>query len=174
MREILEEPSLIYFLVKKLKEKYPEKQIGKTAIQKLLFLLETKSDLDFDYTLYHYGPYSFQVSRYINLAEILGFIKVEWHPEIGYLIEPLQPDKNLLFGIKEELLNLLEKIVDDYGKFTAQELSIIATAVYIKNKVGIKDLDELVDAVNRIKPKYQKEWIKKVLIEGKVIVNNLN
>jgi len=169
MRELLREPSLVYFLVKKLKEKYPKKQIGKTIIQKLLFLMETKSDLDFGYTLYHYGPYSSQVGGYINLAETLGFIKIKWNPEIGYLIKPLQPDKNLLFDIEEDLNNLLETIVDDYGKFNTSELSIIATAVYIKNKVSIMSLEELVDAVHRIKPRYSKEDIRNVLIKGKVI-----
>ena len=171
MKEMLKGPSLVYYLVKKLKEKYPEKQVGKTIIQKLLFLVETKSNLDFDYTLYHYGPYSSQIGEYIDLAETLGFISVEWNPKKGYFVEPSHPEGNLLLNIESlhDLLNLLEEVIDNYGEFTANKLSIIATAIYIKNKFGIKSPGELVDAVLHIKPNNKRDWIKDVLTEGKVI-----
>lgn len=165
---MLKGPSLVYYLVKLLKEKHPEKQIGKTIIQKLLLLVETRSDLDFDYTLYHYGPYSSQIGEYISLAEILGFINVTWNPKKGYFIEPIQPNKGLLLEV-EDLQNLLKEIVDNYGKFTANELSIIATAIYIKNKFGIKSPEELINIVLQIKPKNKRDWIKDILIKGKVI-----
>ena len=168
MKEMLKGPSLVYHLVKRFKEKYPEKQIGKTIIQKLLFLMETASELDFGYTMYHYGPYSSQVGEYIGLAENLGFISVKWNSNKGYFIEPLQPDENLLLDIGN-LHDLLDEIVGNYGQFTANKLSIIATAAYIKNKFGIESLEELIDAVLRIKPNNSREWIKDVLLEGKVI-----
>ncbi len=168
MKEMLKGPSLVYYLVKRLKEKYPEKQIGKTIIQKLLFLVETRSDLDFDYTMYHYGPYSSQIGEYIGLAENLGFINVKWNSKKGYFIEPLQPNKSLLLEV-EDLQNLLEEVVDNYGKFTANELSIITTAIYIKNKFGIKSPEELINIVLQIKPNNKKDWIKDILIKGDVI-----
>lgn len=168
MKEMLKGPSLMYYLVKKLKEKYPNKQIGKTIIQKLLFLLETRSDLDFDYTLYHHGPYSSQIGEYIDLAEALDFISIRWDSKKGYFIEPFKPDENLLYDIKD-LQNLIKEIVEDYGKFTANELSIIATAIYIKNKFNIKSSEELINTVWQAKPNNRKDWIEKILMEGKVI-----
>ncbi len=172
MREILEEPSLVYYLVKKLKEKDPEKQVGKTIIQKLLFLLETKSDLDFDYTLYHYGPYSSKIGEYIDLIETLGFINVRWDPKKGYFVEPSnsESEENLLSTENlHNLHNLIEEIVDTYGKFTANQLSIIATAFYLKNKFDISSSEQLVDAVLNAKPNNKRDWIINTLIEGKVI-----
>lgn len=179
MKEMLRGPSLVYHLVKRLKERYPDKQIGKTIIQKLFFLIETKSesDLDFDYTMYHYGPYSSQIGEYISLAEALDFINVKWTSEKGYFIEPLDPPKELLLDIKDlqnllnikKLQDLLEEVVDNYGKFTANELSIIATAIYIKKRFGIKSREELIDVVLKIKPNNKRDWIRSVLIKGKVI-----
>jgi len=167
MKEILKGPSLVYNLVKKLKEKYPEKQIGKTVIQKLMYLIETKSDLDLGYTLYHYGPYSSMVNEYITLAETLGFVSVRWDYEKGYFIDPLKPNEDLLVDIEEK--NSIKVIVDNYGNFTANELSIMTTALYIKNRFGVESPENIISAVLQAKPKNKKEWIEKILIKGGIV-----
>ena len=169
MIEMLEGPSLIYYVIKSLRQKYPDKQIGKTVVQKIMYLLETKSDLDFDYTLYYYGPYSFKVGEYLNLAETLKFIDIKWNPEKGYFIEPLHPDPQLLHAPSENLLKVIDNLVDKYGKFKANDLSLIATAFYVKNKMGIKSLEELSKMVLQIKPKNREEHVEELLKQGDVI-----
>ncbi len=170
MREIFKGPSLIYHIVKKLKEKYPDRRIGKTKLQKLLYLLEVNSDLDLHYTLYYYGPYSSKVGRYINEANSLDFIKVVWEQDIGYSINPATPNQQFLYNLsdltQEDVVN---KVIEKYGEFTANELSIITTGIYLQKRFGINDPDKLIDSILKVKPKNRKEWIEEVLKKGGVI-----
>ena len=46
----------LVYLVDKLEDVSP--QVGKTVVQKMMFLLDKKGVVNYDYSLYHYGPYS--------------------------------------------------------------------------------------------------------------------
>ena len=164
MKEMLQGPILVFHLVKMIKEKYPNKQVGKTVIQKLMYLFETRSHEDFDYTMYHYGPYSSKVGGYINRAEALGLIDVKWIPKKGYFIEPNKKGMDKLpIQIEEEKLRQLETVIDEFGGFTANELSIISTTIYVKNNFGISDPQKIIETVLSLKPNNQMEWIKQLL-----------
>lgn len=160
MKEILKYPVIIYYLVKKLKERNPEKQIGKTVLQKMMYLFEGRSNSDLGFTMYHYGPYSSEVEDYINLAEVLGLIKVDWKPEKGYFIEPNEP-LNLPSEVTSSEKEMIDNLVNKYGDFSAIELSIIATAIYIKDNFGIGD-NEIIDTVLSLKPN-KREWVEGIL-----------
>jgi len=60
---------LLGYLVKSLKQKYPDRQIGKTVIQKMMYLLSRNGIMDFEFSMYHYGPYSSEVAGELNFAE---------------------------------------------------------------------------------------------------------
>ncbi len=49
------------------------------------------------------------------------------------------------------------------------ELSIIATAVYVRKNFGIEDPDEITDVILSLKPNNQREWIKNLLKRAGVI-----
>jgi len=164
MREIFRGPSLIFHLVKIAKEKYSNKQVGKTVIQKLMYLYAVRSLEDFDYTMHHYGPYSSKVGEYINMAEALELVEVKWIPEKGYFIEPNKKGMDKLpVQIEEEKLRQLETVIDEFGGFTANELSIISTTIYVKNNFGISDPQKIIETVLSLKPNNQMEWIKQLL-----------
>jgi len=168
MKELLKELSIIYYIVKKLKEKYPSKQVGKVIIQKLMYLFENQVNKDYEFTMYHYGPHSAKVGKYINLAEALELIIIGWDPEKGYLIninESAELPAEIAFNEKD----IIDQLVDKYGAFSAAELSIIATALYIKNNFGITDSSRLIDTVLSLKPNNQKGWIKDVLRKANII-----
>ncbi len=170
MKELFVGPSIIYYLVSRLKEKYPHKQIGKTIIQKLMYLLEINTNEDYDYTMYHYGPYSSEVGEYINQGEILGMLNIDWIPNQGYFITPLEKD-NLEFYVEidSDKKRKIDELVDKFGNYSANELSIIATALYVKNNFNVKNDEELVNAVLSVKPKYKKEWIRELLKKAEII-----
>jgi len=168
MKDILKGSALVYYLVKELKKKYPEKQVGKTVIQKLMYIFERNSGEDFDYTMYHYGPYSWEVSEYLNLAEALNAVEIDWDPSRGYFIQP-KNDFSFKVSIGEREKKLIKDIIEKYGKFNAIKLSIIATAMYVKNKFGESDSDHIINMVSSLKPKHKKEWIKQILIEAGII-----
>lgn len=174
---IFKGPALVYYLVEEIKRQYPENQIGKTVVQKIMYFLERelrKFGYDFDYTMYHYGPYSDRVSEYLNIADAISVVDIKWVSEKGYFITPKKKGNLKL----EELLTdeekkFIEKIVSKYGRFNAIKLSIIATAMYAKEKFGIKDDDELMKVILSIKPHNKKKWIKEILMKTGVI-NGIN
>ena len=98
---IFHNPTLISYVIKNIKETYPEKQISKTIIQKLFYLLSRKDVVDFNYSLYHYGPYSSEVSNELNFAEEIDFILIDWIPEKGYFISP-----GPMYSSKQKLQNI--------------------------------------------------------------------
>jgi len=160
---IFKAPTIIAYLVKELYKKNPQKQIGKTIIQKLIFILSRRLKLNFDFSLYHYGPYSPEVSAEINFAENLGMINVQWEIENGYFIKPnnnkIQKFENFLSS-KEK--RLIEEVVNRYGDFKAIELSLIATALYLMDYFNVPK-NILAEKVHNLKPEYQLQFIKETL-----------
>ncbi len=108
-----------------------------------MYIFEINSEEDFDYTMYHYGPYSSKVEDFVNIAEALGLLKIEWIPDKGYSINPLNKSSNLLIKIEKEEKRKIEKIVEKFGEFNVNELFIITTALYIKNNLKHLNLPKL-------------------------------
>jgi len=174
---IFKETALIYYLIKKINEKNPSKQIGKTIVQKLVYLLTTEGIGEFDYSMYHYGPYSAEVSSELDLAKDIGAVEIEWVPSKGYFIRPkeIKSKENKLL---EELLSDEEKqkissIVEKYSDFNAIELSIIATALFVRANFSVESDEKLVEIVSSIKKQYKKEQIKDFLIKSGILKENL-
>jgi len=167
MKRILKNAKLIYWITKKLEEKYPENQIGKTKIQKLMYLLEDKLNEDFGYTMYHYGPYSSEIAESMNIANANGWIDMEWHVDSGYSMHIKDISDPLEIQDKEE--RAIEKIVNKYGNFKALELSIIATALYVKKNFGVDNPNDIIDIVLDLKPKNNREWIENTLNKAGII-----
>ncbi|MBC8468875.1 MAG: hypothetical protein H8D56_05335 [Planctomycetes bacterium] len=162
---IFHNPTLISYIVKSIKETYPEKQISKTFIQKLFYLLSRKDVVDFDYSLYHYGPYSSQVSSELNFAEEIDFIVIDWIPEKGYFISPgpMYSSKLLLQNTEKTERDAINEVAQKYGAYNAIELSIITTALFLKENFGVNDKSNLVEVVSSLKPQYNKERISNLL-----------
>jgi hypothetical protein len=162
---IFHNPTLISYVVKTMKEKYPGAQVGKTVIQNLLYLISKKGVCDFDYSLYHYGPYSSQVSSELNFAEDIGAITIDWIPEKGYFISlgPMFSSRLLLQNTKEIERDAVNKVVQEYGSYNAIELSIIATALFLKENFRVKDQSNLEDVVSSLRPQYDKMRISTLL-----------
>jgi len=160
-------PALIYYLVKKMKEKYPSSQIGKTVVQKLVYLLSRHGVGNFDYSLYHYGPYSSQVSSEITFAEEIGVLDIKWIPDKGYLIsgKPTSSFRNLLSYLDKKEIAKINKIIQKYGRYNATDLSIIATALFLKENFDVNDISNLTLAVASLKPQFDKNKISNLIEE---------
>jgi len=165
---VFKKPAVISFLVKKLNEKYPHKQIGKTIVQKMIYLLTREKFVDYQYSMYHYGPYSSEVASDLSLCEALGMLRIDWVENKGYFITA--GDNERYEGLlNEEDKNKIETIVDKYGIFDAKEISIIATALYIKENVETASDNELVKIIVSLKPECEAGLIREILVRGGVI-----
>ncbi|MDY6966715.1 MAG: hypothetical protein SVM80_12265 [Halobacteriota archaeon] len=159
---IFKDSAMIGFLVKEILEKYPNNQVGKTVVQKMAYFLTKTGVVDFDYSMYHYGPYSSEVSGELNFAEESGLLEINWKPNKGYFIEPksdLNKFKNLL---NEREMDAIRKTVEKYGEFNAVQLSFISTALFLEERFNIES-SRLVDVVHRLKPKYNLDCIEDTL-----------
>ena len=156
--------AIVSHLVKKLSEKYPDSQIGKTVVQKTVYMLTREKVIDFDYSMYHYGPYSAQVSSEINFAENIGTVEVDWIPDKGYFIKPKSDELERVLSDDDK--QAIGRVIGKYGMFNAIELSIIATALFVKDDFEVNDNEELVRVVASLKPKYSIDRIRNILEEG--------
>jgi len=168
MESIFWGPALIGYLVKCLNEKFPDNLVGKTVVQKMMYLLIREGVGDFRYSMYHYGPYSSAVSGELNFAESSEIVDINWIEEKGYSIKPgstLSKFEDLLTEEDKEKVN---EISVKFGKFNAGALSLIATALFLEDNYDVA-ADELPQLVHRLKEKYDVSYIKKILKEAEII-----
>ncbi len=162
VESIFKNPTLIGYLVKRINMNDPNKQVGKTVIQKMMYLLTRNNIVDFNYSMYHYGPYSPAVSGELNFAENTGIVQIKWVDEKGYFIEATSKLKKFEKHIAKQEKQEINEIVEKFGSFNSIELSIIATAFFLKDNFGVSDT-ELVSMVHQIKQNHQVEYIESVL-----------
>ncbi len=159
---IFKNPTLIGYLVKKIKMKNPKRQVGKTIVQKMMYLLNRKDVIDFDYSMYHYGPYSSEVSGELNFAENSGIVHVNWINDKGYFIDATPKLKKFEKLITEGEKKAIDEIVEGFGSFNAIELSIIATGFFLKDNFGVRDT-EVVNVIHQFKQDYTVEFIENII-----------
>ncbi|MEF8848943.1 MAG: type II toxin-antitoxin system antitoxin SocA domain-containing protein [Candidatus Thermoplasmatota archaeon] len=165
---IFKKPALIGYLVKKFNEKHPHKQIGNTIVQKMMYLLSRQNIVDFNYSMYHYGPYSSEVSRELNFSENTGIVGSIWNTDKGRNIWAKETLDEFEEFIEEEEKDSINKIIDKYGKYRATDLAIIATGFYLRDRYDIPD-EKLVEKVHSLKNKYTPEIIKKLLKDSGIL-----
>lgn len=168
LESIFKNPTLIGYLVKRIEEEFPGKQIGKTVLQKMVYLLESNGICHFDYSMYHYGPYSSQVSGELNFAENNGIVEISWEEDKGYFIKPGEALDRLEDFLVDEEKERINEIVKKYGGFNAVELSLIATALFLKDNFNVSD-NELAKAVHNIKTQYTLKSIADILQKSGII-----
>ncbi|MCX6677156.1 MAG: hypothetical protein NTU95_04325 [Methanothrix sp.] len=170
MDSIFRAAGLIGYLVKRLNEDNPDKQIGKTIVQKMMYLLSRKNIARFDFSMYHYGPYSSELSGEISFAERNGIIKVAWKDNEGYFIRSNETAEQFFALLDSDERQAVDYFVRQFGKFNATDLSLVATALYLKDNFGVED-SRLPEAVHNAKKKYSTEYIEKVLKSGGILQN---
>jgi len=157
--------SLVSYIVKKAHDE-GVRQIGKTFVQKISYLVARKLKTDFGHTMYYYGPFSSDIEGAISLAKGLQQINVEWRDGEGFFIEPRQTE--WADRLPDEVKNVVDRVLDRFAKRSAVELSIITSAFYIMDHFNIPE-EKVVDAILRMKPEHDKDWVRRVLKKAEVI-----
>jgi uncharacterized protein YwgA len=158
LKSVFKDVGIICYLVRKLQGVSP--QVGKTVIQKLMYILERKGVGKYNYTLYHYGPYSSKVESLLNYAEFLKGVNVEWGVGRGYFIKPSVNVEHLEKSVSEDKKETINDIVTKVGSLTAKDLSLLSTILYVENQENISNDEELINVVRSIKPLFSKEEVK--------------
>ena len=161
---------LIAELAKKMESQ--QSQFGKTALQKMLFLLQEVYGVDcgYDFSLYTYGPFSSQIVQDLDFVETSKGVKVQNVAPMagGYIISPGEETDRLRkkaenFLNKTNVQNAFSKLINQFGYYSARDLELISTIVYVardlKNDEGDLAREKIVQRVKQLKPKFSEETI---------------
>ena len=159
-------------------------RLGKTAMQKLIYLLQEVYEVNFGYrfTLYTYGPYEASVARDVDYAGALSLLLLEYDHDRGYEItcgpKVGQLDENRRVFCAEAG-SQLDELFEHFGDLTARQLELRATLVFIaKDGTSIAE-GELRKQIRHLKPKYDQgeideavDSLRKLEILGEVCWQN--
>lgn len=163
--------SIIIELSKKLTGISP--QFGKTALQKMVFILQELFDVDcgYEYQFYTYGPFSSELLQDLDLVELYKGVTVEYNKTSdGYVISP-STDANYILEKGSDFLKKNKTKIDDainkFGKYTARELELRSTIIYVNRYISKNGEGDIVNIVKELKPKFDKNIIQDVFKELK-------
>lgn len=155
-------------LLTALVQKAPQPTLGRTALMKLLFLLTAVRDVPVGYRfrMYTYGPFDAEVLSDVDYAARLDAlsVEIERYPNgYGYLIG-LGPQAQAIMDRGRPFLDEHRGDIDwvsrNFASRSAVDLELLSTIVYVNREHGVSSLDEIVDIVNDIKPRFSKESIR--------------
>jgi len=153
-------------LITALVERAPAKTLGRTAIVKMAYLLQTVKGipLGYDFRLYIYGPYDANVLYHLACAEALGAVKilpVPYPGGYGFEVRP-GPEASAIQARAEDWLAQHQSAVDwvirEFGAFSAAELELLSTIIYVDREFARENRkvkwEELARRVRDVKPHF--------------------
>lgn len=143
---------------------------GRTKLQKMVYLAnECGWNAVRDYVFYQYGPYSEWVALQLENLSETGVIKEEpyktGNERIVYKYSITEKGSSLLEAILKELNvdDLVQKTKDllkELSEYNAEGLEIMASLISISKDKDL-DKDSIVKTVDRLKPRFGLDEIKK-------------
>lgn len=160
-------------LLASLVEKMDERNftLGKTALQKLIYLLKMLFDsgIDYDYELYIYGPYSRELAGDFEYLVAVDVIDSEFKNNETYCGYNIRPGCKVKAAVEkaEDFIKAknenLDQVIDNFGKMTAQELELKATILYLNREEGLKG-SKIGKRIKDIKPYFDLQEIEEGII----------
>ena len=158
-------------LISVLASRSKQGHIGRTALMKYMYLLQTLRSvpLGYRFTLYSYGPFDSDVLVDLSIAE--AFEAVESELELfsggyGYKIRPSRNAKWLQKRAEKFLARYskdIDWVIGNFGSFTSSELELVGTIVFVDREPlrgkGRAELRQIAKLVHEIKPHFSKEKI---------------
>ncbi len=160
-----------YALIAEIIERFSSAKyrLGKTALQKMIYLLQRSFgvDCDYSYTLYTYGPYSSDVARDLDVVAGFGGAALNYDFSFaGFEIQPGPATGELRGRAKEfleEIRPKLDSLVADFGRFNAKELELRSTIVYLSAPNQARK--DLINRVHEVKPHFSHAQIESAIAE---------
>ena len=145
--------------------------LGRTALMKLCYFLQTVKDvpLGYNFTLYSYGPFDSNVLADLGTAESFGAVRssVTYYPGgYGYLIRKADRGDAVMESAKAFLdsqRDAVDWVVSEFGVLSSGALELQSTLVFVDREAAQKTeeltLLELSRRVKAIKPHFQQAFI---------------
>src|SRR5215831_8876269 len=133
-------------------------KIGKIQLQKLVYFAQRSGvPFNYKYEIYHYGPYSFELSHDLNTLDSLGVLNVKSNPT-GYGYEISLGKFAPKFKLESKYQKRIENILDSVGRNSPAELEVKAT-IHFVSSVLKKPKTEVIQKVQALKPHFKHEFI---------------
>jgi uncharacterized protein YwgA len=149
---------------------------GRIHIHKQLFILQVlgMAEIPFEFELYQYGPYSFDLDNIIGEMETYGELE-KYYPKAGYgpryrLTGNNEPVEGRL---SEEQLKRIQESAGLLSPFNSNDLELIATCLWAQDVEGLTGEEEIVSRVKLLKPKYATFQIQQALTKAGVITKDI-
>jgi hypothetical protein len=150
--------------IAELAKRSPSGAIGRTALMKFMYFLQTLRDVPMGYyfSLYSHGPYQSEVLADLDYAEAMEIVRattVHYPGGYGFQIRPgeqaaIAANQAADFVSKHE--HDLDWVMTTFGHFSAAELELASTIVFADRETAPGSLSkpELVKRVREIKPHF--------------------
>jgi uncharacterized protein len=168
-KEELEMPSeTIFARLGVLAELARQARLGRTAFMKILFFLQESRGvpLDYQFSLYSYGPFDSDVLSDISSAERLNVLKsttIYYPSGIGYEYSR-GTGADSLEGLAEDFVKAhqgdIKWALDHFSRKTAAELELLSTILYIAKYQNPKTVDKLIEQVELVKPHFSQDQVR--------------
>ena len=145
-------------------------QFGKTALQKMVFLLQEiyGVPLGYRFTLYNYGPYSHELATDLDLAEGIDAVKLVPDEDTGgYHIRPGSNNLSIRKRGKDFLdqhQDTIDKLINELGRLRARDLELYTTILFVvknlRHKPSTKDVQDIVE---KMKPYFTASEIRSAI-----------
>jgi uncharacterized protein YwgA len=143
-------------------------RLGKTAMQKLLYLLQEGYGVDIGYRfdLYTYGPYASRVMSDLDYARNINLLAIRYAPEEGYEISlgsSIASLDSYRRTVHETAGLRVEALMSHFGDMNAKELELHATVYYVLNDDRSQSKSQVISLVQELKPKFEGPQIEQAL-----------
>ncbi|MBI1903813.1 MAG: hypothetical protein HYS13_22135 [Planctomycetia bacterium] len=162
-------------LIAKLVWQSPEQKLGRTALMKLMYILQVRGvPLGYWFRLYSYGPFDAEVLNDLDVAKSIRAVTertVQYPTSYGFEIEPgakfdkLEP---ALFEWLEPHEESITWALANFANRTAAELELLSTIVYVDRERGSNgraEIDDLLPLVHGVKPQFNEDRIRQACRE---------
>jgi hypothetical protein len=158
-------------VITELVSRAPAGHLGRTALMKFCYLLQTVRGvpLGYRFTLYSYGPFDSGVLSDLGTAETLEAVKssvVRYPGGYGYRIKKGErADATVETGVSllREHKSSIDWVLAEFGSHSSSDLELESTIVFVDREAGRKteklSIPELAQRVNDVKPHFPKDYI---------------
>ena len=151
------------YIIKRINEIWGDAP-GKKTLQKIVFLIEQKGiNLDYEYGLHFYGPYSGSLDAETAALSADGIVAFDYsgyshrmRVNDGFDVSPA--------GLLPSQISGIDEIIARFKGWSPSELELLTTAIYAYNNLADKSENSVIQGVLKIKgEKYTPAQIKNAL-----------
>jgi uncharacterized protein YwgA len=145
---------------------------GRVHIHKHLFIAQVLAlaEPPFEFSLYDYGPYSFELDQAIIDLELLGQLDRSYpQPGYGPRYEPTPQGLAVARTLGKKESEVVESVAAALGSRKSQDLELIATCLWVQHREHITDDAAVVQRVHQAKPKYNNPEIEAGLSDARKV-----